>query len=405
MILMKEVIEKINRILSDEDVRKQINRIVQSSSEKIWILLNEYPHIKKYADEIVKIKDYSISHLEDLIKTAMRNIEKNGSKAYFARDAEEARKIISDIIGSDKVVIKAKSMATEEIKLNEYLRKLGKEVWETDLGMFLIQVLEEEPSHPVAPAIHITRKEIAKGLRKIGIKISETSSAEEIAWSVREFLRKKIFSADVGISGANALAADTGSIVLVENESNIRLVTSIPKKHIALVPIDKIVPTLEDAIKVAIVQATYDGLYPPTYINIITGPSSTADIEHVRVYGAQGPRELHIILLDNGRLRASRDPVFSQMLRCVRCGRCLFECPVYETIGPGYGYEGFNGPMGVVWLYILGHRDAAGYLSMLCAQAGNCGMACPVKIDLPKLILEIKKEYVRKIVGEKEFSQ
>jgi len=148
---MKEVIEKINRILSDEDVRKQINRIVQSSSEKIWILLNEYPHIKRYADEIVKIKDYSISHLEDLIKTAMRNIEKNGSKAYFARDAEEARKIISDIIGSDKVVIKAKSMATEEIKLNEHLRRLGKEVWETDLGMFLIQVLEEEPSHPVAP--------------------------------------------------------------------------------------------------------------------------------------------------------------------------------------------------------------------------------------------------------------
>ncbi|MGC9148609.1 MAG: LUD domain-containing protein [Sulfolobales archaeon] len=397
--MIRDIEKELYKVLRNEATRHQINRIATESSDKIWDLLKQYPHITRIAEEVRKIKEESLEKLEELIEEAKLNIEKNKGAVYFARDAEEARRIIADIIGSDKIIIKAKSMATEEIELNEYLEKLGKEVWETDLGMFLVQILEERPSHPIAPAIHLTKEMIIEGLRKIGIKLSIDSSPEEIALAVREFLRKKIFSADVGVSGANALAADTGSIILVENESNIRLVTSVPKKHIALVPVDKIVPTLEDAFKVAIVQAAYDGLYPPTYISVITGPSSTADIEHKRVYGAQGPKELHVILLDNGRLKGARDQDFKQILRCIRCGRCVFECPIYQTIGYGYGYKNFNGPMGVVWLYVLGYREEAGYLSTLCTHAGNCKEVCPVKIDLPSLITKIKNEYIKKIVS------
>jgi len=396
--MINEIERELDKILRDEEIRKQINKVATESSDKIWDLLKQYPHITKIAEIIERVKEESISRIDELIEEAKKSIERNKGVVYFARDAEEARRIIADIIGSDKIVVKAKSMATEEIGLNEYLESLGKEVWETDLGMFLVQILRERPSHPIAPAIHITRDNIIRGLRVLGIRVDTGSSPEEIAAAVREFLRKKIFSADVGISGANALAADSGSIVLVENESNIRLVTSVPKRHIALVPVDKIVPTLEDAFRVAIIQAAYDGLYPPTYISVITGPSSTADIEHKRVYGAQGPKELHVVLLDNGRLRASRDPVFRQILKCIRCGRCVFECPVYQTIGHGYGYRNFNGPMGIVWLYVLGYREEAGYLSTLCTHAGNCREACPVKIDLPTLISKIKREYIKKIV-------
>ncbi|MEM0283387.1 MAG: lactate utilization protein B [Sulfolobales archaeon] len=399
---MREVYEKLRKTLDDKEMRDQITRITTESSDKIWRLLEEYPHIVAWAEEVRKIKEMVLRDLENYIEKAMRSIEKMGGRAYLARDGEEARRIIRDIIGSSKIVIKAKSMATEEIELNKFLEDLGVEVVETDLGMFLVQILGEEPSHPVAPAIHITRDRIIKGLKKIRIRIPDTASPEEIASAVRDYLRKKIFSASVGISGANSLAADTGAIVLVENESNIRLVTSIPEKHIALIPVDKIMPSLEDAIKAALVQAAYDGLYPPTYLSIITGPSSTADIEHKRVIGAQGPRELHIVLLDNGRLRISRDPIFHEILKCIRCGRCVFECPIYQSIGPGFGFKGFNGPMGVVWLYVLGEFEAAGYLSMLCAHAGICREVCPMKIDLPKLITRIKSIHVRKILSESQ---
>lgn len=396
---MREVVERLEKILKDRELREQVKRVASESADKIWVLLDQFSHVVKWADEVRRVKESVIRDLDRYVKLAMSSIERIGGRAYLAENAEEARRIIRDIVGSDKIIVKAKSMATEEIELNRYLEELGKEVIETDLGMFLIQVLEDLPSHPVAPAIHLTRERIIRGLRKKKIEVSETASPEEIAGAVREYLRKKIFSADVGISGANALAADTGAIVLVENESNIRLVTSIPKKHIALVPIDKIAPTLEDAIKIALVQAAYDGLYPPTYLSVIAGPSSTADIEHKRILGAQGPKELHVVLLDNGRSRISRDSVLSEILKCVRCGRCVFECPVYEAIGPGYGFKGFNGPMGVVWLYVIGEVEAAGHLSMLCTHAGNCREVCPVKIDLPKLISRIKSEYAKKLLS------
>ncbi|MFN4046437.1 MAG: LUD domain-containing protein, partial [Acidilobaceae archaeon] len=331
-----------------------------------------------------------IEALRELIEKTMESLERAAAKPYYAETADEARTIIGKIVGSGKRIVMAKSMAASEIGLRSYLESLGNEVWETDLGEFLIQLEGSKPMHTIAPAVHMTReKASALVAEKVKAQVSR-GSVEETVSAVRRFLRDKITTADVGISGANALAADTGAIVLVENESNIRLVTSAPPIHVAVVPVDKIVPTLIDAFKVAVVQAAYAGLYPPTYINIIAGPSSTADIEQVRVYGAQGPREVHVILLDNGRVKASRDPILKEQLYCIRCGRCQFECPIWVHTANTWGSPTYGGPMGIVWTAITLDMVEAGKLAYLCLECGRCDEACPVNINISKELRHLK---------------
>ena len=384
----------------DEDLRRLFNTILPKVSDKVYDVLKRYPYIEKLAEEVSRIKRYSIENIENLLKQAMESVERVNGKAYYAETPEEARRIVGEIVGRGKIVIKGKSMISEEIGITEYLKKLGNEVWETDLGMLIIQVGGDRPSHPVIPALHLSKASVTKYLRKgAGIDVNENMGIGEIVRKVRIFLREKFIKADIGITGANAFAADTGATVTVENESNNRLSSAMPGIHIVLTSIDKIVPTLEDALKVAMVQAAYAGLYPPTYINVIAGPSSTADIEYERVYGAHGPREYHVVFIDNNRLKYSKDPLLSDMLRCIRCGRCLVECPVYQTIGPSWGSGAYNGPMGVGWLYITRGLEHAGPLSMLCIHAGNCREVCPLHIDIPSIMQRIKAEYVRKTLG------
>jgi L-lactate dehydrogenase complex protein LldG len=212
----------------------------------------------------------------------------------------------------------------------------------------------------------------------------------------REFLREKFKKADVGISGANAVAADTGAIFLVENEGNIKLVTGLPPKHIVVTGVDKIVPTIVDAFKAVLVQAANIALYPPTYVNIIAGPSSTADIELHRVYGAQGPVELHVVLIDNGRRRASRHELLREQLRCVRCGRCLIECPVWRISANVWGGPVYGGPMGIVWTAITLGEEQGAELAHLCLTCGRCEEVCPMKIPLTEIIRHLKHVYNKK---------
>jgi len=392
------VVARALELSEDRELRRLFNKVIPSVSEKVYAVLKRYPYIERLAEEVSRIKRYSIENLESLLKQAMESVERVGGKSYYAKNSEEARKIVGEIVGRGKIVIKGKSMITEEIGLDEYLERLGNEVWETDLGMLILQAGGERPSHPVIPALHLPKERVVKFLRKgAGVDVEETQSIGEIVRRVRAFMRDKFVRADVGITGANAFAADTGATVTVENESNNRLTSALPEKHIVVTSVDKIVPTLEDAIKVAMVQAAFAGLYPPTYINIIAGPSSTADIEYERVYGAHGPREYHVVFVDNHRLEVSRDPLLSDMLRCIRCGRCVIECPVYQAIGPAWGYGAYNGPMGVVWLYITEGIDVAGPLSMLCVHAGNCREVCPLHIDIPNIMQRIKAEYIRKV--------
>jgi len=394
----EDIVARAFEASEDRELRRLFGKVIPSVSEKVYAILKRYPYIERIAEEVSRIKRYSIENMESLLRQAMESVERVGGRGYYARTPEEARKIIGEIVGRGKVVIKGKSMITEEIGLNSYLKSLGNEVWETDLGMLIIQAGGERPSHPVIPALHLAKERVVRFLKKgAGVDVEEANSIGEIVKMVRSFMRDKFVRADVGITGANAFAADTGATVTVENESNNRLTSALPEKHIVVASVDKIVPTLEDAVKVAMVQAAFAGLYPPTYINIIAGPSSTADIEYERVYGAHGPREYHVVFVDNHRLAASKDPLLSDMLRCIRCGRCVVECPVYQAVGPIWGHGAYNGPMGVVWLYITEGIEVAGPLSMLCVHAGNCREVCPLHIDIPNIMQRIKAEYVRRV--------
>lgn len=285
-----------------------IERALQNNIPRVEQILSENPYILDLAREIRETKLAVLEHLDDYVQKTIRAVERTGGRAYLARDAEEARKIVDDIIGERKRVVFSKSNVAYEVGLREHLVSRGLDAWETDLGEYLIQLTGEPPAHIVfPPALHMPKEAVGDLLNRfLNGAVNSGSTHEEMVAAVRSFLMEKYMKAQVGITGANAVAADTGSVALLENEGNIRMDTVVPEVHIAITGIDKIVPTLHDAMKELIVQAAYGGLYPPSYINISSGPSSTADIELKRVSPATGPREFHVILLDNGRSMANR---------------------------------------------------------------------------------------------------
>ncbi|WP_188681152.1 LUD domain-containing protein [Thermogymnomonas acidicola] len=365
-----------------------IERALQNNIPRVEQILSENPYILDLAREIRETKLAVLEHLDDYVQKTIRAVERTGGRAYLARDAEEARKIVDDIIGERKRVVFSKSNVAYEVGLREHLVSRGLDAWETDLGEYLIQLTGEPPAHIVFPALHMPKEAVGDLLNRfLNGAVNSGSTHEEMVAAVRSFLMEKYMKAQVGITGANAVAADTGSVALLENEGNIRMDTVVPEVHIAITGIDKIVPTLHDAMKELIVQAAYGGLYPPSYINISSGPSSTADIELKRVSPATGPREFHVILLDNGRSMANRDPGLREALLCIKCGRCYFSCPVYRVMGASWGDPPYGGPMGAMWSAIIkgDYRQAN-----LCTHSGGCRDVCPVGIDIPRVLEYIK---------------
>jgi L-lactate dehydrogenase complex protein LldG len=395
VITYRKALEVILKGLKDEEFQRGLQTSVGNAEGRHLKTLEAYPELRELAKMVEDAKQKVISNIDYYIDLAVESLKKINAEPYVVSDAAEAREVVGKIVGKGKIVIFSKSMVAEELGLQKHLEKLGNEVWETDTGEFLIRLAGTKPMHTTAPAIHLSRERIVKLLReKIGIKLPEDASHEEIVAAIRGFLREKMVKADVGITGANALAADTGSIVLVENESNIRLVTSLPPVHIAIVGIEKIYPSLTIALAAAIVQAAWAGLYPPTYLNVISGPSSTADIERKRVYGAHGPRKVHVILVDNGRRSAAKHSVLKGQLKCVKCGRCQWECPVWQQTANLWGGPVYGGPMGMGWTAItLGVREAS-ELSMLCLNCGRCDQVCPVHVPLTSIIRWLKQQYM-----------
>ena len=393
-ITYKEALEEIYKGLSDEEFQRGLRTGVRNAEGKFLKILDAHPELRELASMVEDAKKKVISNLEHYIDMAMESLKKVHAKPYFAHTAEEAREIVAKIVGRGKTIVFSKSMVAEEIRLQHYLEELGNEVWETDTGEFLIRLAGSKPMHTTAPAIHLSRQKAIELLRKkLGIKLPDNAMHEEIVGAIRKFLREKFAKADIGISGGNALAADTGSIILVENEGNIRLVTGYPPVHIAVISVEKILPTFPVALAAAIVQAAWAGLYPPTYLNVISGPSSTSDIERKRVYGAHGPQEVHVVLVDNGRVEAAKHPVLSGQLKCIKCGRCQWECPVWQQTANLWGGPVYGGPMGMGWTAItLGLRDAA-ELSMLCLGCGRCDEVCPVHVPLSSIIHWLKQQY------------
>ena len=365
-----------------------IERVVSHGVPRVYEILQRHPYLEELAKRLRKAKEEVIKNLDHYVEQTMKAVERNGGRAYLARDPKEAREIVGKIVGSGKKVILGKSMVAYEVGLRKYLQSLGNEVWETDLGELLIQLLDEPPSHIIGPALHLTKERVARVFReKLGADVDENTPHEKLVEVARKFLREKFLTADVGITGANAVAADTGSIVLIENEGNIRLSSSVPPVHISVTGIDKIVPTLEYAMIETLVQSAYAGLYPPTYVNLTSGPSSTADIEHKRVSPAHGPKEFHLVLVDNGRSEIAKDEKLWEGLLCIRCGRCHFHCPVYRAMDGKFGVPPYSGPMGAMWSYFV-YRDPRP--AMLCTHSGNCKDVCPMKINIPRVLEEIK---------------
>lgn len=332
------------------------------------------------------VKEDTLLHLDKYLLQFVENAENAGVKFHWARDGKEACRIVLDLVNASgaKMVVKSKSMATEEIHLNDALEAAGIEAIETDLGEWIIQLAGETPSHIVVPAIHKTKAQIADlFVEKVGIE--KTDDVDVLTKTARRILRERFAEAKVGISGVNFGVAETGTIVILENEGNIRLTTGLPKTHIAVMGIEKIVPKFADLdVFLKLLPRSGTGQRLTAYQSLITGVKKNV--------GDEGPDEVHIVLMDNGRSRMLSHPVTRQSLACIRCGACLNACPVYQQVG-GHAYGSvYPGPIGaVITPQLIGISKAKQlpYASSLC---GACKEVCPVKIDIPELLLHLRAE-------------
>lgn len=340
--------------------------------------------------EARRIKDETLLNLDKYLEQFTAKAESAGAQIHWARDAAEANEIVKRLARERqaRLVVKSKSMTTEEIHLNAALEAVGVEALETDLGEYIIQLAGETPSHIIAPAIHKTRYQIADlFVEKLGIEPTEDIGI--LTATARRVLRQKFAAADMGISGVNFGVAETGTILILENEGNIRLTTSLPKIHIAVMGIEKVIPRFADLeVFLKLLPRSGTGQHLTSYQSLITGIKRSADHE--------GPEELHIILLDNGRSKMLAHPTTRQSLACIRCGACLNACPVYQQIG-GHAYGSvYPGPIGaVITPQLIGLKKASQlpYASSLC---GACREVCPVKIDIPELLLHLRAEITEK---------
>ncbi|MGA2572874.1 MAG: lactate utilization protein B [Candidatus Methanomethylicaceae archaeon] len=386
---------EIDTWINDENRRKGLNRAVAAYTTAKESALSRLKSLEETRKEVRKIKENSMESLQELVKEAMENIEEVNGHAYLAKDTKEARRVFSTLVGEGKLVVKSKSLVSEEIDLNKLLEKLGNKVYETDLGEFIIQLRNEKPTHILNPSVHIPKEEVAKTFSKLlGREIE--ADIPTLVGIAREYLRDKFCNADVGITGANVIAANTGTMFIIENEGNARFVSNAPPMHICITGVEKVVPTLSDAFKVVQVLPPYaTGVLMSAYVSMITSPSRTADIEKTLVYGAHGPKELHVVFLDNGRIEMLKDPIFREALYCLRCGGCMYECPVYRVIGGSFGHNYFGG-IGIIWSAFTSGEETVAAAIDACTKCGRCLEVCPVDIDTPKMVEKLKERLIRK---------
>lgn len=382
----KEIMEAAH----SERIKLALSRAIASYRSNTNTALKKFPHTIKLAEEVLEIKKKAVGEMEKLAQQACEVIQENKGKAYIAKTAKDALNIIDGLVGKGKLIVKGKSMTAEEIGLREHLEEHGNEVYETDLGEFIIQKLGSRPMHILSPAIHVPKEDVAKLFSKITGKELKPD-IENLVATARALLREKYFKADIGMSGANVVSADTGTMFIIENEGNIRLATGAPPVHIALIGMEKLVPTLGDAFKVAEVTWRYANYTIPSYVSMISGPSKTGDIEKVTTYGAHGPKEVHVIFMDAGRTELAKHPILRQALYCLRCGGCLYECPIFALTAGHFGDKYFTG-IGAVWAYLLSNNEEKGAaMAYTCLTCGRCKVRCPMKIDVPEMIVELRK--------------
>src|SRR5229473_1735927 len=344
--------------------------------------IERLPEFEALREEGRAIKDHTLAHLDFYLELYERNVIAAGGRVHWARNAEEAREAVLGICraAGAKIVTKGKSMVAEEIALNDHLEANGITAVETDLGEYIIQLRHEPPSHIIAPAIHLMKEQVAEAFRAAHTGLDPDRSLEDVRTlceEARTILRPQFLAADVGITGANFLVAETGSSIIVTNEGNGDLTQTLPRVHIVITGIEKIVPTLEDAATLLrLLARSATGQEFSSYTTISTGPRRIGDLDR--------PEQYHVVLVDNGR-SAMIGGEFQDMLRCIRCSACMNHCPVYGVVGGhAYGWV-YPGPMGAVLTPSLIGVKQAGHLPNASTFCGKCESVCPVRIPLPKL--------------------
>ena len=370
--------------------RKTINHNIGKYNIAVERGLSKFVNLEASKKKAHVIKWRVMENLDKFLPEFESNFQKRGGKVIWANDVEEAQKEILNIIKKrgGKTVIKSKSMTTEEIHLNEFLEKNDIESLESDLGEYIVQLLGQKPYHIVTPAMHLSKEEIAQLFHeRFGTPLDATP--EQLTQKARELLREKYLNADIGISGGNFLIADTGSIALTENEGNARLCTTFPKVHIAIVGIEKIIPSIADLDLYWPLLASHGtGQNLTVYNTILSGPRQADETD--------GPEEMYVILLDNGRTNLLAQKEQRQALYCIRCGACLNACPVYKNIG-GHTYNTtYSGPIGsIITPHFKGMKDFK-HLSYASSLCGKCTEVCPVKIDIHKMLLLNRRDAAAK---------
>jgi L-lactate dehydrogenase complex protein LldF len=371
------------RALSDPALQKALGNLEKNFIAKRAKAAAELPEFEALRDCARDIKDHVLSNLDLYLEAYEERVTASGGRVHWAATAEQARAVILDICrtAGARTVTKGKSMIAEEIGLNAHLEAAGIVPVETDLGEYIIQLRGELPSHIIAPAVHLNREQVEGDFRRAHRDLAperDLSEPIQLLAEARTVLRQKFLAAEVGITGANFLVAETGTSIIVTNEGNGDLTQILPKVHIVIASIEKIVPTLEDASQLLRVLArSATGQDISVYTTFSTGPRRPGDPD--------GPQEYHVVLLDNGR-SAMLGSVFQDMLRCIRCGACLNHCPIYHAVGGhAYGWV-YPGPMGAVLTPTLVGVDKAGHLPNASTFCGRCESVCPVRIPLPKLM-------------------
>ena len=384
---MTHFLSRAESALRDPDLKLALGRATERLGSRRSASLASLPDSDLIRDMARRAKLGLLRDLAGNLETFEKNLIKNGIVVHWAEDGAAANRIVVEIAKSRgcKRAVKSKSMATEETHLNHDLLEAGVEVLETDLGEYIVQLAGTTPSHIILPIIHMTKERIGKVMHE-KIKVPYTDDPEKLAKIARVKLREAFLSADLGITGANFGVVDSGALALVSNEGNARLVTTLPRVHVAVMGIEKLIPSLADLDLMAkILARSATGQKLTTYTSLIAGPRREGE--------ADGCREMHVILLDNGRSRILGGPI-AEILGCIRCGACLNACPVYKNVG-GHAYgDTYPGPVGSI--VTPGLRGIRGWKELPEASSlcGACREVCPVRLDIPRMLLELRKHAV-----------
>lgn len=379
---------RVEKAVHDE----QLKKAVPLTQDRLRIgreqAVESLGHLETWREAASEIRMHTIKNLDSYLEQLARNVRNNGGHVHFAATAEDVVSYVCNVAKKKhaKTVVKSKSMVSEEVHLNSYLEEMGVKVVESDLGEYIIQLAKEAPSHLIAPAIHKTKEQVAELFSKEAGEQLPVDTTQLLQFA-RKQLREQFLEADIGISGCNFAVAESGSVVLISNEGNARLTTTLPKVHIAIMGMERIVPTWNELdVVVSMLTRNATGQKITVYMTGINGPRLPDDID--------GPEEFHLIILDNGRSNIL-GTAYEEVLKCIRCAACVNVCPVYRNIG-GHAYGSvYSGPIGAVLAPLLeGYEDLKDvpYASSLC---GACTEVCPVKIPLHDLLLEHRKDEVK----------